>query len=405
MRNKIIVIALTLIFAFGFIIGNNKIEKGKNESTKKTSEKVVSKDFKVTKNDGHAALPLECKNCHSCDLPTKRNPCLNACPRNEIITIEHKPEEGPDIVMLNGKGKQYGKVVFSHKIHAQMADISLSCDGCHHYNTAGPIEKCSKCHEEKRSRKDITRPDLKGAMHRQCYTCHRQWSHANDCSYCHLPKDKDTPQALTSKANLMSGKNHPEYEAQPKIVYETNYPQGKVVTFFHDEHVNLFGLSCQSCHKNDNCIKCHESGVTHDKPRKHNMKGKSHEQIHKNCSSCHKDNSCDKCHLSSQKERFNHTAATGFDLGPNHSRLACNRCHAKTNPMDKPSKNCASCHKDFTAGKFNHSRTGIALDDLHKDLDCNSCHANNNFSAKPVCSDCHDDKSYPTNKPGRIVKK
>lgn len=403
MKTKIMFIIMIVITTLGLIVGN--AQTGKAPEAKQDKAKVENtsqKPMKVTAGDGHSKLPIECRNCHSCDFPTKRNPCLNDCPRNEIITIDHKPEEGPEYVVLNQKGKDYGDVVFSHYIHAQMSDISMKCDGCHHYNTAGPIEKCSACHEENRKRTDISRPDLKGALHRQCFTCHRQWSHSNDCNYCHLPKAKDNISITNNKIKKLVGKSHPEYAAQPKIVYETNYKEGKLVTFYHDEHVNLFNLSCQSCHKSDKCTKCHDVDKTYDKPRKHDLKGKSFEVVHQNCISCHKDNSCNKCHQDGIKERFDHKS-TGFDLGKYHSKLACSKCHSKTNPMDKPSKNCLSCHKNFTSGKYNHDRTGFRLDDLHKDLDCDNCHKNNNFATSPGCSDCHDGFTYPKQKPGKAV--
>lgn len=409
MKYKFMLILLVLVTAVGLIIGNNQTNNQKDTKSTKSSKQVEantsSSKLNVRAGDEHYKLPIECQNCHACDFPTKRDPCLKMCPKDEMITIDHKPEEGPDVVMLNPKGNQYGEVVFSHKIHAQMSDISLDCDGCHHYNTSGPIVKCEKCHEQKRNRKEISRPDLKGALHRQCYTCHRQWNHSNDCSYCHLPKKDDSPEKLKAKTELMKGKSHPEYDAQPKIVYETNYPKGKVVTFFHDEHVESFGLTCKTCHKNDNCTKCHDLDITYDKPRKHDMKGKSHEVVHQNCNSCHKDNSCDKCHGTGEKEKFNHKKATGFDLAPNHTKATCSQCHKKTNPMDKPSKSCTSCHKDFVEGKFNHDKTGLRLNELHKDLECSNCHQKNNFSATPVCGDCHEGYSYPKQKPGNLIKK
>ncbi len=397
-----------VITAAGFIIGNNQMEQptmAQANIAEVNDNTNGSSDFVVTRNDGHQNLPLECKSCHACDFPTKRDPCLINCPRNQIITIQHTPEEGPEVVVLNDRGVRYGKVVFSHLLHAQMADFSIGCDGCHHYNTAGPIERCEACHDHSRKRKDLTRTDLKGAYHRQCYSCHRQWSHSNDCSYCHLPKAQDKEDDIMAKIDALRGKSHPEYEAQPKIVYDTDYPEGRIVTFYHDEHVVNFGISCQTCHKNDNCMKCHDVDITYDKPRKHDLKGKSHEEVHKYCNACHADHSCSKCHLSGEKDRFNHKVSTGFDLAPYHTKVSCDKCHKKTNPMDKPSKSCVACHSDFVAGKFKHERVGFRLDDLHRDFDCESCHPKNNFTIAPTCNDCHDDLTYPKHKPGRAVKR
>lgn len=398
MKNKLIIVTIFFIALTGFIVGQNQLTK----SQKVSSSQIQMKEIKP--NDGHQRLPLECKKCHTCDFPTKRNPCLINCPRKELITVEHKPEEGPAYVVLNNKGKRYGKVVFSHLIHAQMSDISIGCDGCHHYNIAGPIEKCENCHNQSRKRNDISRPDLTASFHRQCYNCHKDWSHSNDCSYCHLPIQNENEEIINKKIKNLIGKTHPEYASQPRIVYETNYNDGKIVTFNHSEHVTLFGIACKTCHKNDRCTKCHDVDITYDKPRKHDLKGQPFEIVHQNCINCHKDNSCNKCHQNEIKEKFDHKQ-TGFDLGKHHSKLACNKCHTKMNPIEKLNPSCNSCHKDFVQGKFNHRKTGLILDDIHKEFDCESCHPKNNFSLKPVCTDCHDNYIYPKQKPGKIVSK
>jgi len=397
MKTRILLILMVIITAAGFIVGNNQTGQPIAQATEFTQQTADgSSTLRVTRNDGHQNLPIECKTCHACDFPTKRDPCLIMCPRNQIITIKHSPEEV--IVVLNEKGVRYGKVVFSHLLHAQMADFSTGCDGCHHYNTARPIERCEVCHDHSRKRKDLSRTDLKGAYH-------RQWIHSNDCSYCHLPKDQDMEEDITAKIEALRGKSHPEYDAQPKIVYDTDYLEGRIVTFYHDEHVKVFGISCQTCHKNNNCMKCHDVDITYDKPRKHDLKDKFHEEVHKYCNACHADHSCSKCHLSEVKERFDHRVATGFDLAPYHNKVSCDKCHKRTNSMDKPSRNCVACHSNFVAGKFKHERVGFRLDDLHRDLDCESCHHNNNFTITPTYNDCHDDLTYPKHKPGRAVKR
>ena len=62
------------------------------------------------------------------------------------------------------------------------------CENCHHYNTSGPILKCSSCHESSRKREDVSIPDLKGAYHRQCMDCHREWSHDTVVIHVIYPK-------------------------------------------------------------------------------------------------------------------------------------------------------------------------------------------------------------------------
>ena len=64
---------------------------------------------------------------------------------------------------------------------------------------------------------------------------------------------------------------------------------------------------------------------------------------------------------------------------------------------------CTSCHKDWSTGSFVHKVTGLALDITHSEFDCEDCHENRNFTAKPTCSNCHDDIKFPKFKTGRIV--
>ena len=56
----------------------------------------VNNDFK-----DHSLKQINCKTCHSCDVPTKQVPCLNPCPRDFMITVNQTPEEGPETVTLD----------------------------------------------------------------------------------------------------------------------------------------------------------------------------------------------------------------------------------------------------------------------------------------------------------------
>ncbi len=138
----------------------------------------------------HSKLNLSCKTCHSCDVPTKSDPCLVICPREKITTVYQKPEQTPELITINQLSDRYGPVYFSHKIHAQMSIMSGGCENCHHHNTSGPILKCNSCHETSRKREDVSIPDLKGAYHRQCMDCHREWSHETGCNSCHTLKER-----------------------------------------------------------------------------------------------------------------------------------------------------------------------------------------------------------------------
>lgn len=65
----------------------------------------------------HSKLNLECSNCHICDVPTKKDPCLIQCPREKIKTVYQKPEQTPELITINQLSDKYGPVYFSHRIH------------------------------------------------------------------------------------------------------------------------------------------------------------------------------------------------------------------------------------------------------------------------------------------------
>lgn len=355
------------------------------------------------KNQAHSSRQISCRSCHSCDVPTKQDPCLLPCPREEMVTVHQSANEGPEVIKLDQLSNKYEPVVFSHKIHAQMSQMSGGCAGCHHYNTAGPVLPCSDCHSVERKREDLSKPDLQAAYHRQCINCHKEWSHSTDCTSCHELKGKNIT-ASEKSVEMIKGKDHPKVEEPKKIVYETNNNKGRIVTFFHDEHVNIFKAECISCHQKENCTRCHDKQKnlqisSFSKPVKIS---KSKDEHHQPCFKCHEQDNCTKCHLDKPMEPFNHKISTGWALKSYHEKLDCNKCH-KSIKFVKLNNNCSSCHSNFTAG-FNHSVTGLKLDEIHTELECSDCHTDNNFSKTPDCSNCHEDKGFPKDKPGSLVK-
>ncbi len=391
-----VLIIVILVISGSILSAKNPVPVEKNNSVQ---EKVMQDIKTGTGKNDKKSENLKCTTCHEGDYPTKNDPLLRACPREHMIRDFKYMDKGPDEVVIDYMKENYEGVVFSHKLHSEMSAISTGCTGCHHYNTAAPILNCSECHDKNRKREDVSVPDLKAAFHRQCMTCHKQWSGDNGCNnQCHVRKGEKQIERKTSK-----GSSHPQLKEPGKLVYETNYDAGKIVTFFHDEHNKLFRIDCSSCHKKDNCVKCH------DKTKQQGTDGKlkvqkSLDEHHQPCMNCHKINNCDKCHKNSEMAPFNHARSTGFALKSYHSSLTCTRCHGNQMPVKKLDRNCNSCHKNFTTG-FNHGVTGLTLSEVHKDMDCESCHAGKDFSKPPVCSSCHDDKSYPSNSPGNKGRK
>lgn len=400
---KVLFISIPLLLmAYLIVITLIPRTKPENLEAQNTASYNQVQETNYNKNipSSHFDKSINCKTCHACEYPTKEDPCLLDCPRESMVSVNHSPKEGPEVVVINEMSEYYSGVVFSHKIHAEMSDISTGCTGCHHFNTTGPVMNCKKCHDSGRQREDVSIPDLKAAYHRQCMTCHKQWSGDNSCNtLCHSRKDENSTSKLQQTVKEISGKQHPIMPKPSKMIWETGYDKGKIVTFFHDEHVQLFKLRCADCHSGDNCTKCHASKTQNDYSKTLKI-SKTTEEHHKPCFSCHSDNPCKKCHMQNEMLPFNHERAAGWGLSSHHISLECSKCHGKDFQTKKPDPNCTSCHKNFVKGEFDHKLAGLKLSEVHAELDCNSCHLQNNFAKPPVCTECHDDKSYPKNSPG-----
>ena len=403
---KIFLILIPLIL-IGFLTVLANLPQPVSQKTETKNENQNKKDQIrniVDISPDHSKQGLKCKSCHSCEYPTKEDPCLLDCPRTKIDPVNRSPQEGPNVVIINEMSENYTGVVFSHKVHAQMSAMSIGCSGCHHYNTTGPILNCRKCHEDNRARENVSVPDLKAAYHRQCATSHKEWSHENGCNgKCHLKKGSENQNPLQKNVDAIKDKSHPTLTEPTKLIFQTNSDAGKIVTFFHNEHNLLFKINCANCHNQDNCLKCHD---------KNKQKGlsnsgktiKSFEEQHKTCIKCHSGNSCQKCHKEKENTPFNHAKTSGWTLKGAHSQLACSKCHGNNMPYKKLDNNCTSCHKNFVQGKFDHKVIGWSLSDAHKELECDNCHSNKDFSKGPKCNMCHDDKSFPAQLPGKKGK-
>ncbi|RKY97686.1 MAG: hypothetical protein DRQ13_04405 [Ignavibacteriae bacterium] len=355
----------------------------------------------------HPQLDINCKTCHACEVPTMDDPCLLACPRFSMIKEYPSPEVGPDVIVIDKLEERYTPVIFTHKLHAQMSEMTGGCLGCHHYNTLGPILSCYECHSEDRKREEVRVPDLKAAYHQQCLSCHRQWSRKTECISCHQEKGEGESLDLTEVTSELMMKSHPQVKVPTKIVYQTNYEKGKLVTFFHNDHAIQFQLECVSCHKNENCIRCHDAEKTiigktghYDSPIKVNI---SEDDRHKRCFSCHEKDKCSSCHKTKEMKPFDHSVRTGWVLTNYHQDLSCRRCHQNRINYSDIDKECSSCHFDWNSENFDHKVTGLILDEDHIENDCEDCHIDRNFNINPTCDNCHDDKNYPGDEPGKLI--
>lgn len=348
----------------------------------------------------HQNQQLKCSTCHSCDIPTKEKPCLIPCPRDKMVTIEQTSEEAPTVLTINRLKSQtdiYSPVRFTHRLHAEMADMGGGCRMCHHYNPPGKVVGCADCHESNRKRNDVSKPDLKGAYHQLCMNCHRQWSGKVECESCHTLNS--SVKKVDSKQVDAAKKVHVKINPPEKVKFETPKAIGKLVTFLHSEHIKTFSIDCEKCHSDESCNKCHA------KSKPISTVNKSTAEKHQLCSTCHDVKSnCSNCHTNSIQNTFNHKSRTGFDISKNHNSLSCQRCHVQKGKFTGLNSDCSSCHGIWTKENFKHSVTGLQLDETHMEFECSDCHQEKNFQ-NPSCKNCHDDKSFPDEKPGKLVKK
>ena len=367
----------------------------------------------------------DCLRCHSCDRPTPKDKCfLHSCTRDKAHE-RHVPmsdDRGPDVVILSELENAYLPVPFDHKGHADMAEMSQGCVTCHHHTPAGQRHPpCRTCHDISSAGTDIYKPGLKGAYHRECVNCHREWIDENNCATCHmpkagLPKDRDGKVAFTK--DEMLGLMHPLGMMHPPIpepnteTYRAQSGQnpGAQVIFRHQEHVRRFGLRCVECHSDQSCTKCH---AKEREPRQ----AQTLEEHHKPCLRCHADDiddanktagGCKHCHWQADEPkpgRFDH-ASTGWPLGLFHADNSCRDCHNAV-PFTKLDRGCNTCHSAWSPSLFNHGVTGQVLDDNHADHDCEDCHIDRMFARPPTCDQCHDEEddgiAFPARRPGPFI--
>jgi class III cytochrome C family protein len=335
-----------------------------------------------------------CESCHTCEQPTRQEPCLVNCPRYEgYFHSSYGVDDGPDVVIIDQLADLYRPVVFAHKLHAEMSNMTGGCGNCHHYSEqSGSIPSCRECHEPNAAATVLGQPSLKGAYHRQCINCHLDWAHENACSFCH-EQSNGAPIAAVPDTTDIVGVPHPKIEAIPTYTYETSYEGGPLVTFHHTDHVEMFGQQCVSCHRGDSCSSCHDS-------QPHQRKSLDHVT---SCNSCHGERDCAFCHSTQTQPNFEHGLSTGWSLEPYHTDVACNVCHGDPASFRHPQATCVKCHIHWEVGSFEHAVTGLELDENHVDIDCDGCHIDMNVNGRPACDDCHDEPMFPELIPGRRV--
>ena len=266
------------------------------------------------------------------------------------------PDKGPEVVLMDQLSAQYVPVVFAHKLHAQMTQISGGCALCHHFNPSHRILPCRECHTAAEP-ENLEKPGLKGAYHRQCLNCHREWSHETECAVCHAKKTAESVAIKMPDPTDIMGILHPNAEEPVLKIYETKHEPGKLVTFRHQDHVKRFGFKCVDCHREQNCSRCH-------KPENAAVRTKTLQEHHSPCATCHE-------------------------------------------TAEEKTERCGHCHADREIPRLSHEKTGLLLNKDHEDAACADCHVGSRFNKKPTCSGCHEDAekiTYPEKLPGTKAK-
>jgi len=372
--------------------------------------RVFAQEIQIT-SKGHGNTDETCLRCHTCARPTAEDPCFAPCTRitAEAIGEVFSAVTGPELVLLDELEDRYLPVPFDHRGHAEMAAMTQGCAVCHHYTAEGTAHPaCKTCHEIAPARQDIRKPGLKGAYHRQCMNCHREWSHETSCGVCHHPKTGTS--APGEKAHVPTrddiiGQMHPPIPEPDTAVYDTTYKNvaGAKVVFRHKEHIHRFGFSCAECHHEDSCSRCHEEGKSEaGRPR-------SLEEHHRPCANCHDmeaPDKCDHCHYlpgEPAPASFDH-AVTGWPLGRYHDDKSCRACHTGLR-FAKLDRTCDACHAAWGPATFNHRVTGQVLDERHVEFDCAECHPNREFGKTVTCNECHEEDEgvvFPVKRPGPV---
>ncbi len=79
-----------------------------------------------------SAMPsINCKECHTCDVPTVREPCLKSCPRTQMVhrATQHALGDAPDSMLLDDLADLYQPVHFQSQ--AARRDGSNGQGLCH----------------------------------------------------------------------------------------------------------------------------------------------------------------------------------------------------------------------------------------------------------------------------------
>lgn len=345
---------------------------------------------------GSGSSELNCLQCHGPGWPAadKVRQVTRVGHQEPPLTLKQPGGGASDVVLIGQLARYYSPVVFDHRIHAQMSEINGGCVNCHHHAPSeAPIAACRTCHSIEREAGTLARPSLKGAYHRQCLGCHRDWSHDNGCGYCHVEQAPRSDVAHPTDASDIVLSAHPRIEPARTYVYQTANRPAPLVSFHHQDHTSLFQVRCVSCHQGGSCASCHDGAVT-----THDQAGHM-----SSCRTCHATSQCGFCHSVESRPEFDHADRTGWSLQPQHESVACTSCHGRAESFFTPTRNCRGCHSGLTPGSFDHAITGVPLRGSHASFACERCHVDSRSDRPATCRGCHAERAYPQVYPGQAL--
>lgn len=161
--------------------------------------------------------------CHVCHRGPSEGFPTDAAPAPLIFDKEKVPEK----VLIKALEKEFKPADFPHQkivtkltkisnesslarvFHAGISDQAL-CSGCHHKTDpaaaqAKKVPTCNTCHSRPFDARELGKPGILGAYHRQCTGCHesmKQKPAALECAKCHPQKEE----VKTAEALIKLGK-------------------------------------------------------------------------------------------------------------------------------------------------------------------------------------------------------
>jgi Cytochrome c7 and related cytochrome c len=327
--------------------------------------------------------------------------------------------------------------------HEQQRALCLDCHnpvaadiegklGFHGKNPAVDKAECRTCHTDHKGRNsDILLLDVETFDHRLTDFELKGAHQKVECIRCHNP-------ALL-KSELF---NRPEQD-KPVVDKYRNAPVQCVDCHQQVEpHKGALGKRCQDCHQPEHWDKYRFDHKQTD----FQLEG-AHQQVScnlchpnqrwkevpTNCYACHRLNDnhagrfgekCESCHsprgseLDRKGEKqsawaevaFDHSK-TDFPLHDKHRKVQCVSCHTGQIGVEKPPKDCISCHQTedphrgrfgqqcqkchqttgWEKAEFNHDKTDFPLTDQHAKVTCSTCHTGPSDGKKLSlnCYSCH----------------